>query len=1325
MRKTLGPMGQESGFDVDHACWVAHKEEGFQLATVQSVEQDAGRATLKNYKQTFKLRELHHVNPPSQDGVDDNTQLMFLREPHMLHNLRARFAHRNIYTYTAHILIAANPFEDIELYGETIMADYAGKPLGAMPPHVYAVADRAFRSLSHYGFSQAIIISGESGSGKTETAKIVMSYLSWAGRRSSDGGEESRLSKAILRANPILESFGNARTVRNDNSSRFGKFTKILFGPGGAITGASISTYLLEKSRLPYHATGERSYHIFYEMCAGMTKPLRKSLHLGSATDYPYLICADEDPREGDNAKDSANFSVLSEALEVCGFGERSSEEIFQLLAALLHISKIYFSEASNGTEGAHVSDSGSTDGLKKASNILGLDDEHLRKVLTSRTLVTGRRSEGEILSVPLTPTQAAYTRDAITKAIYARLFSHIVKQINRTLSCEMCCDDSTSFIGILDIYGFEVFENNSFEQLCINFANEKLQQHFIVHTFEREQEMYRAEGIQWRAVEYSDNRDCLNLLEAKSAGLFATLDDVCRLPKASDELYIERIYSEHRNKSERLAEPRPSSSGGCAYSAQEAFVIVHFAGPVCYAVKGFVEKNTDAISADCELALASATHPLVCVCFGANDEIVQENNKSSSKDFGGRFGGLGGSGKAPRKRSRKGVTIASGYMKQMNDLETDLHACVPNFIRCIKTNRQSKPSQFDGSYVLAQLRCSGMMEALELMQAGYPTRCAYKELASRYRPLMPAQVAQLPDQTFVEAILSALEMEKAQYSLGITRVFFRAGQLAFFEKLTGQGEVTPQEIAERVSAWLKAKRIRTIRLGVLTNLVLVRMLRITRLSRIIQRGARFLLALQSWMRRAAAARVRRAASRVQAAVRRIVAARQFAAMRNAISFAQKMARGCAARKRHGRSLAVARRRREAAAAVIQEHDRLRARHSVLYASGSNTTEVLNSASGMGAMGVQRTPAKQRGSVFVGGTTPLASSAHHQHMHSTIDDQVGAKLLGHATSQDSSLKEVLERLTNIERRIGLVQPVTDGRSSFNWFGLANKEVPSTPPKNTASTTEATQGNSDGRRTSGESVDAKLRRAHSGRNDSFSSIAMYDGSKVEAILNEMVQVQQHHSAQLREVTEALDLDPTEQYEELSAENEELKQKLVELTQWNAESNYRVEELEPQLEMAREDVTSLRKDLAELSRQKVELQRALAEFKDEAIGLRAKNSALERENADMAYQLELKEEELLNKEEELGYLARSARDVAQVQLLQKAKSVTSGGVDSRGVGDASEDKVDGGGEVVVGVGGSGSSASPPGVSASPSGFAAPVASGRARQTTRSVFPWSKSS
>ena len=966
---------------VGASCWVPEEEgdDGFTMCIIERIDGDA--VTVRDGASKISIipaSDAHPCNPDSQNGCKDNTELMFLREPHMLHNLRQRFGKDAIYTYTASILIACNPFKALpSLYGVDIMARYLGKSLGSMEPHIFAIADRAYRSMKHYGSSQAVIISGESGSGKTESAKIVMSFLAWAGAGKTGGataggatvgvagGASKSLASRVLQANPLLESFGNARTLRNDNSSRFGKFTKILFtgdgghsgGGGGIIAGASVSTYLLEKSRTIVHAPGERGYHIFYEVCAGATKGARASLHLpgdgpACAAGFPYLRAtraedgedddvgavssAPYDGRPTDVADDAAKFDVLTTALDACGIGGDAADGLLRVVSGLLHLGAMRFKENADG-DGSELMGAAEHAACDSAAEMLGVRTEELFKVCTSRTLSSGRKS---LYSVPLAVPQAGQSRDAIAKAIYARTFAWLVARINESLSGNGGCVDggagggaaaaaAGTFIGILDIYGFETFGVNSFEQLCINFANEKLQQHFIVFTFEQEQELYRQEGIQWKTVEYSDNRDCLELLENKSHGLFSLLDDVCRAPKPSDEAYLQRIYDEQLGRSRRLQQPKPGRAAGFTFSAQEAFVVEHFAGRVCYAVAGFVEKNTDALTVDCELCLSQSKHAFLSAVFalgGGGADGGGGGGGSGSAGGGGGAGpaklgrggrpggdGLGGGGGGGAVGRKKKATVSSAYMSQMDALQKDLLECAPHFIRCIKSNRVSASSLFDGAYVLMQLRCSGMMEALELMQAGFPTRCPYRELANRYRPAMPASVQALSDALFVEAILEALEMEKRLYKLGITRVFFRAGQLAMFEKLTGQGDLSPDEIASRVSAWLRIRRRRLMREAIRTYIVFVHLHRRLRLTRAVQSCARLLVPLHRWCARAVGKVRGDRATQLQARWRGFLQRRKATRMRAAALRLTALARGASARRQASTQRAVRRKREEVA----------------------------------------------------------------------------------------------------------------------------------------------------------------------------------------------------------------------------------------------------------------------------------------------------------------------------------------------------------------------------------------------------------------------------
>ncbi|KAJ6698250.1 MYOSIN [Salix purpurea] len=446
-------------------------------------------------------------------GVDDMTKLTYLNEPGVLYNLQRRYALNDIYTYTGSILIAVNPFTKLpHLYNVHMMEQYKGAPFGELSPHVFAVADASYRAMMSEGRSQSILVSGESGAGKTETTKLIMQYLTFVGGRAA--GDDRTVEQQVLESNPLLEAFGNARTVRNDNSSRFGKFVEIQFDATGRISGAAIRTYLLERSRVVQITDPERNYHCFYQLCASERDA--EKYKLDNPHHFHYLN--QSKIYELDGVSNAEEYIKTRRAMDIVGISNEDQEAIFRILAAILHLGNIEFSPGKEH-DSSTVQDEKSSFHMQMAADLFMCDANLLFATLCTRTIQT---REGNIIKA-LDCNAAVASRDALAKTVYARLFDWLVEKINRSVG-----QDPTSQIqvGVLDIYGFECFKYNSFEQFCINFANEKLQQHFNEHVFKMEQEEYRKEEINWSYIEFIDNQDVLDLIEKKPIGIIALLDE-------------------------------------------------------------------------------------------------------------------------------------------------------------------------------------------------------------------------------------------------------------------------------------------------------------------------------------------------------------------------------------------------------------------------------------------------------------------------------------------------------------------------------------------------------------------------------------------------------------------------------------------------------------------------------------------------------------------------------------------------------------------------------------------------------------------------------
>lgn len=702
---------------------------------------------------------LHPVNPEDHRGVADNAMMMHLHEPGLLHNINQRYARDDIYTYTGYILTAVNPYRKLPLYTDDVLEAYRGKAIGSLPPHVYAIADRAYRSMKADRQSQSILISGESGAGKTETSKIVMQYLVRVG-----GDRTTDLARRIIVSNRILEAFGNAKTVHNNNSSRFGKYIKIHFDRDHNVSGASIVTYLLETSRVASQAPNERNYHAFYQLCSSPDMPPADTFAYTKGT----TSIAGVD--------DAAAFEALREAMSLFGIDGEQQSAVLRMLAAVLYLGNVSFRETSDG-HAAIPADEDAT--VAEVATRLGCSREMLAKRLVTRTMQSRSRS-GSLYEIPITVQDAIFSRDSLAKAIYGRLFDWIVARINASLlQTESDGGDGSAhaFIGILDIFGFENNATNGFEQLCINYCNERLQQHFNECVFDQEQDLYAREGIPCPDIKYVSVQPCIELIEKAPQGVLAMLDEECRLPKGSAAAFTNKVHTRHATKNSNLRQPHPVRNRGLR--AEDAFVVKHFAGEVCYSTEHFLSKNNDTLLKD-----------LAALIELSEDDFVR--------------GLFASSGSAPRFRS-----VGSAFSKQLTRLMADIGSTVSHFIRCINPNNKQQPQQFDNRYVLRQLRCNGLFDALTLMHSGYPTRCPYEVVANRYRCLLPASIASLKSIEFTEALLVALDTDPADYKLGVTRVFLRATKLTLLEKLKEDGGSATQEIVDKIRRYIARKRLR------------------------------------------------------------------------------------------------------------------------------------------------------------------------------------------------------------------------------------------------------------------------------------------------------------------------------------------------------------------------------------------------------------------------------------------------------------------------------------------------------------------------------------
>ncbi|KMT03781.1 hypothetical protein BVRB_8g189280 isoform A [Beta vulgaris subsp. vulgaris] len=684
--------------------------------------------------------------PPS--GVDDMTKLAYLHEPGVLDNLKRRYDINEIYTYTGNILIAVNPFQRLpHLYDGGMKEKYKGTALGDLSPHPFAIADSAYRLMVQEGISQSILVSGESGAGKTESTKSLMQFLAFMGGKADSEGRS--VEQQVLESNPVLEAFGNAKTVRNNNSSRFGKFVEIQFDQRGRISGAAIRTYLLERSRVCQVSDPERNYHCFYMLCAAPKEDVEK-FKVDRPRIFHYLN--QSNCYEVDVIDDAKEYLTTRRAMDVVGIESHEQDAIFRVVAAILHLGNIEFSKGSE-PDSSEPKDEKSRFHLKTAAELFMCDETALEDSLCKRVIVT----RGESITKNLDPIAATINRDALAKIVYSRLFDWLVNKINSSIGQD---PDSKTLIGVLDIYGFETFKTNSFEQFCINLTNEKLQQHFNQHVFKMEQEEYTKEEIDWSYIEFVDNQDVLDLIEKKPGGIIALLDEACMFPRATHETFAEKLYQTFNNH-KRFSKPKLSRTD---------FTISHYAGEVTYQTEFFLDKNKDYVVPEHQELLSASKCAFVASLFPSLPEESAKSSKFSS--------------------------IGTGFKHQLQSLLETLSATEPHYIRCVKPNNLLKPAIFENSNVLQQLRCGGVMEAIRISCAGFPTRKPFEEFIDRCRILAPeVSNGSCDEVTACRKILEKVQLDG--YQIGISKVFLRAGQMAEIDarrnEVLGQSATTIQ----------------------------------------------------------------------------------------------------------------------------------------------------------------------------------------------------------------------------------------------------------------------------------------------------------------------------------------------------------------------------------------------------------------------------------------------------------------------------------------------------------------------------------------------------
>nr|ALR88564.1 myosin heavy chain striated muscle-like 115 [Saccoglossus kowalevskii] len=799
-------------FDSKKFCWVPDEKEGFVKGEIVSTKGEMVTIKTGTGKQiTLKKDDMQQMNPPKFDKIEDMASMTYLNEAGVLHNLRQRYYAGLIYTYSGLFCVAINPYRRLPIYTEKVVMLYKGKRRNEMPPHVFSVADNAYHDMLQDHENQSMLITGESGAGKTENTKKVIQYFANIASSAAakdkkpdvQEGKKANLEDQVIQANPPLEAFGNAKTCRNDNSSRFGKFIRIHFGSNGKLAGADIETYLLEKSRVINQQEGERGYHIYYQIFSGELEGLMdKMLVTGKVTDYHY---ASQGAVTVDSIDDADEMRITDNALTVLGFSDDQKNAMYTITASILHFGNVKWKQRPR-EEQAEIEDTADID---KVAYLFGVNSADLQKALLRPRIKVG----SEWVNQGRNKQQVAYSVGAMAKAVYDKMFKWIVVRVNETLATKA---KKAFFIGVLDIAGFEIFEYNSFEQLCINLTNEKLQQFFNHHMFVLEQEEYRREGINWEFIDFGlDLQACIDLIE-KPMGIFPILEEECMFPKATDNTFLSKMISQHKGKSKNFGVP---SLGGKKKEVEHEphFLIHHYAGSVGYNVEGWLEKNKD---------------PL-------NDNVVELLKKSTVPVMATIWEDHGAAGGGKRKKGKGGSfqTVSGLHREQLNKLMANLESTQPHFVRCIIPNEGKKPGVVQASLVLHQLSCNGVLEGIRICRKGFPNRMLFADFKQRYQILAPTAVPGgfLDNRKASDKILEAIQLEANEFRLGHTKVFFRAGVL-------GQLEDMRDERLSKILSMLQA----TCR-GFLMRKVYKKMLEQRIGIGVIQRNVRKYLILRNW----------------------------------------------------------------------------------------------------------------------------------------------------------------------------------------------------------------------------------------------------------------------------------------------------------------------------------------------------------------------------------------------------------------------------------------------------------------------------------------------
>ncbi|XP_026557884.1 myosin-1B-like isoform X2 [Pseudonaja textilis] len=754
---------QNKPFDAKNSVFVVDPKISYVKGSVQSRE--GGQVTVKTEKGetvTVKDDQIFSMNPPKYDKIEDMAMMTHLHEPAVLYNLKERYAAWMIYTYSGLFCVTVNPYKWLPVYNPEVVNAYRGKKRQEAPPHIFSISDNAYQFMLTDRENQSVLITGESGAGKTVNTKRVIQYFATVAAASDKKKEEpaqqgkmqGTLEDQIISANPLLEAFGNAKTVRNDNSSRFGKFIRIHFGATGKLASADIETYLLEKSRVTFQLKAERSYHIFYQIMSNQ-KPELIEMLLITTNPYDFLFVSQGEISVA-SINDQEELLATDSAIDILGFNSDEKTAIYKLTGAVMHYGNMKFKqkqrEEQAEPDGTEVAD--------KAAYLMNLNSADLLKALCYPRVKVGN----EFVTKGQTVQQVYNSVGALAKSVFEKMFLWMVIRINQQLDTKQ---SRQHFIGVLDIAGFEIFDFNSLEQLCINFTNEKLQQFFNHHMFVLEQEEYKKEGIEWEFIDFGmDLAACIELIE-KPMGIFSILEEECMFPKATDTSFKNKLYDQHLGKCKNFEKPKPGKG-----KAEAHFSLVHYAGTVDYNITGWLEKNKD---------------PL-------NESVIQLYQKSSMKTLALLFAdrpadveGGGGGKKGGKKKGSSFQTVSALFRENLNKLMSNLRSTHPHFVRCLIPNETKTPGAMEHELVLHQLRCNGVLEGIRICRKGFPSRIIYGDFKQRYRIL---NASAIPEGQFIdskkasEKLLGSIDVDHTQYKFGHTKVFFKAGLLGLLEEM-------------------------------------------------------------------------------------------------------------------------------------------------------------------------------------------------------------------------------------------------------------------------------------------------------------------------------------------------------------------------------------------------------------------------------------------------------------------------------------------------------------------------------------------------------------